>query len=504
MVCAGVQARESRLRPAAGRHGLRFGCVGSAVAACLLAAVPAPAARASLAVAPVSTASAPAQASLSSFSRVPASLRAVAGLPPVATVLPAVSGTAREGQTLSSTKGTWTNSPTSYAYQWRRCNPSGASCTDIAGATASTYTLVYADAASTVRVAVTATNTYGSATATSNATKTVTGLPPANTALPTISGTAQQTRTLTASTGTWTNSPTSYAYQWRRCNPAGASCTTITGATANTYTLVYTDAGTTTRVAVTATNTYGSTTATSDQTGVVVGPPPGAFGKTSPADGASGQPTAPTLSWAASDGATAYAYCIDATDNDACDGSWVSTDAAQSAGLSGLTIGTTYYWQVRASNPHGTTDADAGSWFSLRVIGPDAGSWLATLSGPHGDSFVTLTSVRFSVLSDQATVSRFTFAFTYSNGWSCNGSTYAWIDQTSPIVGGQFASPSSSSRWESPFNSGAGGSGTFHGTFDSPTSAHGTAQFFYGIACGPYPPSLWLPTSSWTATWQSP
>ena len=48
---------------------------------------------------------------------------------------------AEEGQTLSASTGTWTESPTSYAYQWQDCNSSGESCATISGATTSSYTL---------------------------------------------------------------------------------------------------------------------------------------------------------------------------------------------------------------------------------------------------------------------------------------------------------------------------------------------------------------------------
>ena len=45
-----------------------------------------------------------------------------------------------------------------------------------------------------------------------------------NTSLPVISGTAQVGSQLTASTGSWSGSPTSYSYQWHRCDTAGANC----------------------------------------------------------------------------------------------------------------------------------------------------------------------------------------------------------------------------------------------------------------------------------------
>ena len=68
---------------------------------------------------------------------------------------------------------------------------------------------------------------------------------------------------------TWTDSPASYAYQWRRCDTGGGDCAAIAGATLSTYTLTGTDVGATIRVAVTAANAGGQATATSDATGVV-------------------------------------------------------------------------------------------------------------------------------------------------------------------------------------------------------------------------------------------
>jgi hypothetical protein len=87
-----------------------------------------------------------------------------------------ISGTPQEGQTLTANPGAWTESPTSFAYEWLRCDAAGANCTAIALATSSTYSVVEADINSTLRVVVTAKNAAGSsAPATSAQTAVVTG-----------------------------------------------------------------------------------------------------------------------------------------------------------------------------------------------------------------------------------------------------------------------------------------------------------------------------------------
>jgi hypothetical protein len=93
---------------------------------------------------------------------------------------------------------------------------------------------------------------------------------PANTAPPKIAGTASEGQTLTADPGTWTETGAiTYAYAWQRCNATGASCAPIPGATGKAYNVVGADAGATLRVAVSATDTTGSTNATSVPTAVV-------------------------------------------------------------------------------------------------------------------------------------------------------------------------------------------------------------------------------------------
>jgi hypothetical protein len=93
---------------------------------------------------------------------------------------------------------------------------------------------------------------------------------PQNTAAPTISGTPEVGQTLTATTGTFTSDTTpTYTYQWQGCDAQGNNCTSITGATSQTYVVASADVGKTLRVVVTATNASGSSSATSAQTAVV-------------------------------------------------------------------------------------------------------------------------------------------------------------------------------------------------------------------------------------------
>ncbi len=183
--------------------------------------------------------------------------------------LPSVSGSAVEGQSLTASSGTWSGSPSSFAYQWQDCNASGAACVAISGATSSSYTLEGSDAGHTIRAQVTATNSGGSAAASSTQTGVVGGLAPVNSVLPAISGSAVEGQSLKASNGTWSGSPTSFAYQWQDCDSSGASCTAISGATSSSYTLGGADTGHAVRVTVVAQNAAGTGEATSTQTGVV-------------------------------------------------------------------------------------------------------------------------------------------------------------------------------------------------------------------------------------------
>lgn len=307
---------------------------------------------------------------------------------PTNTALPTISGTPMEGKVLSATNGSWSGSPTSFKHQWQDCNKSGGTCTNVSGATGSSYTLGSGDTGHMMRVMVTASNEGGSDAVSSAPTTPVAAAPvapapptasftvnpaaptvgqsvsfngtgsscadspctyewsddgsatrpatvlwplgngetlsfafketgtkyvrltvtdasgqtatvehnvvveaetppppptppaaPANTAVPTVSGTPAEGETLNASNGSWTGSPTSYAHQWQDCNSSGASCANVAGADGSSYTLGSGDVGHTVRVVVNASNEGGSTSASSLATATVAGeavttPPP--------------------------------------------------------------------------------------------------------------------------------------------------------------------------------------------------------------------------------------
>ena len=189
---------------------------------------------------------------------------------------PSVSGTAQDGQTLSANAGSWSgDQPIGFAYQWRRCDSGGGSCADINGAGGQSYALTSADVGSTIRVAVTGSNSAGSSSASSAASAVVTGVPPANTSPPSVSGTAQQMQTLSAGAGSWSGTlPIGFAYQWRRCDSGGGSCADISGASGQSYMVGSADVGSTIRVAVTGSNAAGSSSASSAPTSVVTAADP--------------------------------------------------------------------------------------------------------------------------------------------------------------------------------------------------------------------------------------
>ena len=159
-----------------------------------------------------------------------------------------------------------------YEYQWERCNPLTSTCEPIPGATAATYTLEPEDVTDSMIVKVTATNSLGTASASSAETPVVGALLPVNLELPTVLGNLLDGQLLSALSGSWSGTePITYTFQWLVCDAAGEKCSEISKATEPVLKLVSGLIGDTVKVVVTATNGAGSTSATSSPTSVIAG-----------------------------------------------------------------------------------------------------------------------------------------------------------------------------------------------------------------------------------------
>lgn len=162
--------------------------------------------------------------------------------------LPVISGTAKVGEVLTTTEGTWSNQPTSFTYQW------AADGTPVAGATARTLTLAAEQAGKRITVTVTAAKTgLTSGQATSAQTALVApadGTDPETceiivTGGPSVSGTPAVGNVLAVTNGTTTPDGVTATYQWLR---GGVP---IPGATGATYRVVTADEGSALAVRVT-------------------------------------------------------------------------------------------------------------------------------------------------------------------------------------------------------------------------------------------------------------
>ena len=202
---------------------------------------------------------------------VAATLTATAGAQtaaPVTKSAPTISGSPIVGKTLTATTGLWSNSPTSFSYQWQQCDQKGNNCTNIKGATSKTYTLTKDEIGNTLLVLVTAKNSSGSSTANSKPTDVVTpAIPPKSSVLPSITGKPFVGEQLVADPGQFTGGAVDkITYQWQRCDTSGNACTEIPGATGQTYGVLKADIGHQLRVQVTASNDYGSASGVSKAT----------------------------------------------------------------------------------------------------------------------------------------------------------------------------------------------------------------------------------------------
>ncbi|GEM_PF-1615567 len=178
-------------------------------------------------------------------------------------------------------------------------------------------------------------------------------------------GAANQPTSLTLAWGSSSNA-SSYEYCYDTSNNNTCNGSWVNNGTSTSVPVSGLSLATTYYWHVRAVNSFGTTYSDSNAWwSFTTGDIPGAFNKTSPANGAASQPTSLTLSWNASSGAASYEYCYDTSNNSACDGSWVGNGSSTSAPVSGLSLGTTYYWHVRAVNSFGTRYSNSNTWWSF-------------------------------------------------------------------------------------------------------------------------------------------
>ena len=211
------------------------------------------------------------------------------------TVAPTITGSGYLFGTLTNTNlGTWTNTPTSYARQWRRGNPSSGggeptSYSNISGATSSTYVTTSADDGKYVVCQVTATNAVGNNLAVSNSIY-ISKYAPVSLLPYTLSGSTVVSGTLTAQpqSGSWKQtttifsdtSPDSYEYEWSWSTGEIIQSTAYNSINSTSYLIVSNDNGRQIRFRATATNSGGSATSSYTTSGTVTSQYSFAFGNT--------------------------------------------------------------------------------------------------------------------------------------------------------------------------------------------------------------------------------
>jgi hypothetical protein len=198
----------------------------------------------------------------------------VVATPPVNTAIPTIVGTALRSANVSATVGTWSGVGNTYTVQWQRSADNGTTWTNIAGATAFSYTIAVADEGSVIRALIGAVNPDGTGSKGSAATPLVSAAPPVAVNGPVITGAPLRGDTLNSSQGTWTGIGNAYSNQWQRSADDGATWTNITGATSDSYTLSTADENDFVRLRVTAVNLDATVAAPSNRTMAVSPTPP--------------------------------------------------------------------------------------------------------------------------------------------------------------------------------------------------------------------------------------
>jgi hypothetical protein len=324
----------------------------------------------------------------------PWGIATIHSMTPFATTrVPTISGVAKVGRTLTARMTrwwTWSPTPTTVTYVWKRSDTGAVLGTD------DTFVPTAAETGATIFVTATAERAgYASTAVTSAVTATVAPGTFKSPPTPTISGTAQVGQRLTANLGTWQEEAT-FAYAWRQ-----VGSNTILG-TANTYTPVAADQGKYLIVSVTASRAgYTNAVVRSDPSAAV-------------AVGVFANPVAPTITGTAQVGKPLIAAA----------GSWAT----------GATLA--YSWKRSGSTSvigslatYTPASADIGTTLTVTVTATRAG--FTTVTSPGATTAVVLglpfTSSPAPTITGIKTVGSTLTAVT--TGWNPNAGvtfTYVW------------------------------------------------------------------------------
>jgi hypothetical protein len=317
---------------------------------------------------------------------------------------PAIAVVLQQGHQLAGSIGAWSGSGTiSYAYNWYRCDSTGAHCLSVHGATKPTYTLGAKDVGHTLGFAVHAKDSSGTADGYAPLVGPIApvGAALVSTGAPTVTGTS----TFQVSSGSWSQAPTALSYQWLRCNANGRLCAQIAGATNPGYAATADDAGHRLVALVHATAGAASQDVLSDATAVVGAAAAGPSLTTAPSVGGTAaqgsQLTGNPGTWSSS-ATISYTY------------NWYRCDAA---GAHCLSI-------HGATKPTYTLGAkDAGHTLGFAVHATDANgtvSGYASLVGPIAAAGAALASTASPAISGAGT-------FQVSNGsWNQTPTAFAY------------------------------------------------------------------------------
>jgi PKD repeat protein len=243
---------------------------------------------------------------------------------------------------------------------------------------------------------------------------------PVNTAPPTIAGFAGQYQVLNASTGTWTNAPSSYAYQWQRCGSGGSGCAAIAGATTSSYQLQAADVGSTIRVSVTASNGAGSSQpAQSAATAVVAADK--AAGHTATASSVEGGTEYPAANAVDGNSATRWSSAAD-------DAAWWQVDLGSLQTVATVVLN----WEAAYGSSYKIQVSSNGTTFT------DAATASATGPGRVVTSFAA-TSARYVRFQGITRGTPWGYSFWDANVYGGTGGN----QPPTPVIG----APSSSTTW---------------------------------------------------------